>query len=55
MEGKLERPSDSKTYNAWTHRATFNKYTHNNEFKSYYMDTYEGLNLNALGQIKFSG
>lgn len=44
------RPSDS-TYGGWTHRATFKKYTQNNEFKSHYMDTFEGLNLSALGQM----
>lgn len=62
VEGKLERPgivrhyTDSKRYVPWTHRNTFtNKNTHNNEFKSFYIDTYEGLNLNAFGQIEFNG
>lgn len=60
VEGKLERrgivrhDTDSSPYNRWSHRGTFtNNNTCSNELKSHHLDTYDGLNLNALSKYNF--
>lgn len=61
MEGKLERCgkdfTDSQAYVSQTHRNTFTdrNIRRNIDFKSHYLDTFEGLHLNACGQIEMSG
>lgn len=58
MEEKLERPDivrdykDSQRYDPLNFGEAFtNRKIHKNEMKSHYLDKYEGLNLNAFGQM----
>lgn len=51
MRGNLERPGIVRrsTENPWTNSDTFtNRSPGNSEFKSYYLYTYEGLNILIL-------